>query len=90
MTATLDAPAVREAYARDGFVVARRLFDPARMADARAEAGRLLVDYKHLMDTKNLRCRCRTTSAPGRAPSRRSTRSTTCRRSATTWRATRP
>jgi ectoine hydroxylase-related dioxygenase (phytanoyl-CoA dioxygenase family) len=58
MTAAAPArPTLRETYDRDGFVVARSLFDPAIMAEASAEADRLLKDYDHLRDTKNMRCR---------------------------------
>jgi hypothetical protein len=58
MTA-VDAPRStrRAAYDRDGFVVVRGLFGPADMAEASAEADRLLVDYARLKDTRNLRCR---------------------------------
>lgn len=51
------SPALREAYDRDGFVVVRSLFDPAIMAEASAEADRLLTQYDHLRDVKNMRCR---------------------------------
>jgi len=47
----------RSAYDRDGFVVVRSLFEPDEMADAAAEAGRLLVECEHLKSVKNLRCR---------------------------------
>jgi ectoine hydroxylase-related dioxygenase (phytanoyl-CoA dioxygenase family) len=47
----------RAAFDRDGFVVVRALFDPAEMADATAEADRLMTEYQHLKSVKNLRCR---------------------------------
>lgn len=59
MTATAAPPLAdrRAAYDRDGFVVVRGLFDPGVMAEAAAEADRLLTDLAHLKSVKNLRCR---------------------------------
>lgn len=58
MTAAPAADAtLHEAYARDGYVVARGLFDPAIMREASDEADRLLKDYDHLRSVKNIRCR---------------------------------
>lgn len=54
-TATDDA--LRTAYARDGFVVVRGLFAAADMRAASAEADRLLAEYAHVKNVKNLRCR---------------------------------
>lgn len=45
------------AYRRDGFVVVRSLFDSEEMADAAAEADRLLTQFERLKSMKNLRCR---------------------------------
>jgi ectoine hydroxylase-related dioxygenase (phytanoyl-CoA dioxygenase family) len=45
------------AYHRDGFVVVRSLFDSGEMADASAEADRLLTEFERLKSVKNLRCR---------------------------------
>jgi ectoine hydroxylase-related dioxygenase (phytanoyl-CoA dioxygenase family) len=47
----------RAEYEREGFVVARGLFDPADMREARVEADRLLRDYQHLQNVRNMRCR---------------------------------
>jgi ectoine hydroxylase-related dioxygenase (phytanoyl-CoA dioxygenase family) len=47
----------RGAYDRDGFVVVRSVFGPEEMAEATAEADRLLTEYEHLKSVKNLRCR---------------------------------
>jgi ectoine hydroxylase-related dioxygenase (phytanoyl-CoA dioxygenase family) len=47
----------RAEYEREGFVVARGLFDPADMRDARAEADRLLRDHEQLKNVRNMRCR---------------------------------
>jgi ectoine hydroxylase-related dioxygenase (phytanoyl-CoA dioxygenase family) len=44
-------------YARDGFVIVRRLFGPEELAEAGSEADRLLVERRDLISTKNLRCR---------------------------------
>lgn len=60
MHATADPPAVSadaiRAYHRDGFLVARGLFDPAEMALAATECERLL-GRDDLKDTNNIRCR---------------------------------
>jgi len=56
MTAAPVEP-LAELYHRDGFVIVRQLFDAAAMATANTEAQRLLVDYRHLQNTKNIRCR---------------------------------
>ena len=45
------------AYLRDGFVIVRSLFDSSEMADAAAEADRLLTEFEQLKSVKNLRCR---------------------------------
>jgi len=60
MTAATAAPLVAErraAYDRDGFVVVPSLFGRAEMAEAAAEADRLLTECEHLKSVKNLRCR---------------------------------
>lgn len=57
MTATEPDTDLRTAYARDGFVVVRALFDAHELAEARAEADRLLERFAHLKDTRNIRCR---------------------------------
>ena len=51
------APGQAEAYAAEGFVVLRRLFDPREIAAAAVEADGLLETRRDLIDTKNLRCR---------------------------------
>jgi ectoine hydroxylase-related dioxygenase (phytanoyl-CoA dioxygenase family) len=43
-------------FDEDGYTVVRRLFSPAEMAAARAEADRLM-GRTDLMDTRNIRCR---------------------------------
>jgi ectoine hydroxylase-related dioxygenase (phytanoyl-CoA dioxygenase family) len=53
---TATAP-TRAEYEREGFVVARGLFDPADMREARVEADRLLRDYQRLQNVRNMRCR---------------------------------
>ena len=68
MTAAVDSPPAadrRAAYARDGFVVVRSLFDPATVAEASAEADRLLADFARLKSTQNLRCRWQTNVMTG-------------------------
>lgn len=59
MTALETAPGadLKSDYERNGFVVVRSIFSPAEMRDASAEADRLLAEYAHLKDTKNIRCR---------------------------------
>jgi ectoine hydroxylase-related dioxygenase (phytanoyl-CoA dioxygenase family) len=56
-TAAPAAPDLRADYERDGFVVARSLFDPSLMREAAEEAERLLRDHDRLRSVKNLRCR---------------------------------
>lgn len=51
---------LRTAWLRDGFVVVRALYDAAEMRAASEEADRLLTDYAHLKNVKNLRCRWQT------------------------------
>src|SRR4051812_25974263 len=60
MIATLSADSAvepRADYDRDGFVVVRSLFTQDEMAEASAEADRLLTERAHLRSVKNLRCR---------------------------------
>jgi len=47
----------RAAYERDGFIVARSLFDAAEIREASREAERLLADCERLKSVRNLRCR---------------------------------
>jgi ectoine hydroxylase-related dioxygenase (phytanoyl-CoA dioxygenase family) len=56
-TAPSTPAQLRAEYERDGFVVARSLFDAELMREAAAEADRLLVDCDHLRSVKNMRCR---------------------------------
>jgi ectoine hydroxylase-related dioxygenase (phytanoyl-CoA dioxygenase family) len=48
---------LRKTFEREGFVVVRNLFDDDLMAEAAAEAERLLVNCNHLRSVKNIRCR---------------------------------
>ena len=58
MTATAPPPsAVRAAWDRDGFVVARGLFPADTIRAAAAEADALPARFAHLVSTKNMRCR---------------------------------
>jgi hypothetical protein len=54
---TLPTATDRAAYERDGFVIIRSLFAAEQVERAAAEAALLLERYKHLMSTRNLRCR---------------------------------
>jgi hypothetical protein len=53
---TADGSQLR-AWADDGFIVIRGLFDPAEVVAAGAEANELLRRHRDLIDTANLRCR---------------------------------
>jgi ectoine hydroxylase-related dioxygenase (phytanoyl-CoA dioxygenase family) len=55
-TSLVLAPAQRQAYNNQGFLVVRRVFTPDEIAAAVTEADRL-VNRKDLIDTRNLRCR---------------------------------
>jgi hypothetical protein len=56
MTATEEtSPAVR--YARDGFVVFRRLFSPTEIGEAATDAERVRHQFRHLISVRNRRCR---------------------------------
>lgn len=50
-------PSLKPAYDRDGYVVVRDLFPAALMAEAATEAEALPDRFRHLVDTKNIRCR---------------------------------
>src|SRR5262249_38187026 len=52
---TLDSN-LAESYAADGYVIVRGVFHREEMAEARAEAERLLA-RRDLIDSKNIRCR---------------------------------
>lgn len=54
--ATLDAAPATQ-YARDGFVVFRGLFTRTEIREAGQEADVVKERYKHLISTRNLRCR---------------------------------
>jgi ectoine hydroxylase-related dioxygenase (phytanoyl-CoA dioxygenase family) len=57
MTGTPPRSALRAAYERDGYVVARQLFPPGVMAQAAAEADKLPEQFQHLISVRNIRCR---------------------------------
>lgn len=57
MTAVLARPSLRPQWERDGFVIVRRLFDPAEIAAAAADADRVREEHRKLIDVKNIRCR---------------------------------
>jgi hypothetical protein len=57
ISATATGP--RQRYERDGFVIARGLFDPSEIRDAAGEAE-ALFQRTDLISTRNLRCRWRT------------------------------
>lgn len=57
MTAVLTRPSLKLQWDRDGFVIARGLFDPAEIAAASADADRVREEFKHLVNVKNIRCR---------------------------------
>jgi ectoine hydroxylase-related dioxygenase (phytanoyl-CoA dioxygenase family) len=57
MTALLARPSLRPQWDRDGFVIARGLFDPAEIADASADADRVRAEHAKLVNTRNIRCR---------------------------------
>jgi ectoine hydroxylase-related dioxygenase (phytanoyl-CoA dioxygenase family) len=54
---TLAVTGRRIAYERDGIIVVRSLFTAGEMAEAAAEADRLLTGCEHLKSVQNLRCR---------------------------------
>jgi hypothetical protein len=54
--AALDATPPTQ-YARNGFVVFRGQFTPAEIREAGEEANAVRERYKHLISTRNLRCR---------------------------------
>lgn len=57
MTATISPPSLRPQWERDGFVIVRRLFDLAAIAEAGRDADRVRDEHACLVDTKNIRCR---------------------------------
>lgn len=61
VNATTTPPSgLRADYERDGCIVIRGLLSPVEIANAVAEADRLLEEYAHLKNVMNLRCRWRT------------------------------
>lgn len=57
MTALLTSRSLREQWEQDGFVIVRQLFDPSLIAEAAADADRVLQEFERLIDVKNIRCR---------------------------------
>lgn len=57
MSAIHGTRSLRSAWERDGYVIVRRLFDPAEITEASIDADRIRDEFKPLIDVKNIRCR---------------------------------